>query len=95
MKIDNISPLTQPGSVVPGKASDKVTAQGTPAEKGAGEIAHLRPPTGDGQDIDTARVEELRQAIADGTLEIHADRIADGLIDSVRDMLGEAGGQEG
>ncbi|MFP1682497.1 flagellar biosynthesis anti-sigma factor FlgM [Alloalcanivorax sp. C16-1] len=92
MKIDNISPLTSPGSVTPGKAGDKVDAAGTRAAPGAGEIAHLRPPTGDGQDIDTARVEELRQAIADGTLEIRADRIADGLIASVRDLLDADGG---
>jgi negative regulator of flagellin synthesis FlgM len=51
-------------------------------------VAHLRQPTADsGQDIDTARVDEIRQAISEGRLEIRADQIADGLIASVRDML--------
>jgi len=40
-----------------------------------------------GQDIDLARVAEIRQAIADGKLAIDTSRIADGLIDSVRELL--------
>ncbi|WFF42818.1 flagellar biosynthesis anti-sigma factor FlgM [Salinicola endophyticus] len=42
-------------------------------------------------DIDTARVAEVRQAIADGTLQLDTSKIADGLIQSVRDMLDERG----
>ncbi|MEQ8261103.1 MAG: flagellar biosynthesis anti-sigma factor FlgM [Alcanivorax sp.] len=90
MKIDNISPLTQPGTVNQGKGGDKVSTE-APKQGGAataGEVAHLRQPTADsGQDIDTARVDEIRQAISEGRLEIRADQIADGLIASVRDML--------
>ncbi|TDU22789.1 FlgM family anti-sigma-28 factor [Chromohalobacter marismortui] len=41
------------------------------------------------QDIDTARVDEIRQAITDGQLELDTGKIADGLIDSVRDLLGD------
>lgn len=90
MKIDNISPLTQPGTVNQGKGGDKVSTQ-APRQGGAtsaGEVAHLRQPSADsGQDIDTARVDEIRQAISEGRLEIRADKIADGLIASVRDLL--------
>lgn len=89
MKIDNISHLYPSTSVNQGKASDKVDNGQRADTSGAGEVAHLRAPTGDGQDIDQARVEEVRQAIAEGRLEINADRIADGLIQSVQDMLGE------
>ncbi|HEX5678741.1 MAG TPA: flagellar biosynthesis anti-sigma factor FlgM [Alcanivorax sp.] len=90
MKIDNISPLTQPGTVNQGKGGDKVSTeapkQGDAAN--AGEVTHLRQPSTDsGQDIDTARVDEIRQAISEGRLEIRADKIADGLIASVRDLL--------
>ncbi|WP_353978889.1 flagellar biosynthesis anti-sigma factor FlgM [Salinicola endophyticus] len=42
-------------------------------------------------DIDTARVTEIRQAIADGTLQLDTSKIADGLLQSVRDMLDERG----
>ncbi|MBF5054015.1 MAG: flagellar biosynthesis anti-sigma factor FlgM [Alloalcanivorax venustensis] len=90
MKIDNISPLTQPGTVNQGKGGDKVSTE-APKQGGnatAGEVAHLRQPAADsGQDIDTARVDEIRQAISEGRLEIRADKIADGLIASVRDLL--------
>lgn len=37
--------------------------------------------------VDTRRVEEIKQAIAKGEFKIDAGRIADGLIDSVREML--------
>jgi negative regulator of flagellin synthesis FlgM len=90
LKIDNISPLTQPGTVTQGQGGDKVSTE-APKQGGnatAGEVAHLRQPAADsGQDIDTARVDEIRQAISEGRLEIRADKIADGLIASVRDLL--------
>lgn len=37
--------------------------------------------------INSARVAEIRQAIAQGKFKIDSSRIADGLIDSVRQML--------
>ena len=37
--------------------------------------------------VSSSRVNEIRQAIADGQFEIHPERIADGLINSVREML--------
>lgn len=36
---------------------------------------------------DAERVAEIRQAIAEGRFQINPERIADGLIQSVRDML--------
>lgn len=36
---------------------------------------------------DADRVAEIRQAIAEGRFQINPERIADGLIESVRDML--------
>lgn len=41
-------------------------------------------------DIDMARVAEIRQAISEGRLQLRPERIADGLIKSVRDLLGDA-----
>ncbi len=90
MKIDNISPLTPPNTVSQGKGGDKVSTEAPKqgGAAGAGEVAHLRQPAADsGQDIDTARVDEIRQAISEGRLEIRADKIADGLIASVQDLL--------
>lgn len=38
-------------------------------------------------DIDMARVEALREAIRNGELRVDASRIADGLLDSVRELV--------
>ena len=38
------------------------------------------------QDIDTAKVEEIRDAIREGRLEMRADRIAEGLIANLKDL---------
>lgn len=40
-------------------------------------------------DFDTARVAEIRQAISEGRYQINAGKIADGLINTVRDLLGK------
>lgn len=37
--------------------------------------------------VDSARVDEIKQAIADGRFKVNADRVADSLIESVRQML--------
>ncbi|MFD2189655.1 flagellar biosynthesis anti-sigma factor FlgM [Pistricoccus aurantiacus] len=74
---------TNPGGVV----NDSGAAS---APRDQASVTRLsQASTNASQDIDTARVAEVRQAISEGRLEIRADKIADGLIDSVRDMLGE------
>lgn len=42
---------------------------------------------GDTAVVDAARVAEIKQAIADGQFRINPERIADGLLESVRQML--------
>ncbi|HET7313506.1 flagellar biosynthesis anti-sigma factor FlgM [Salinisphaera sp.] len=42
------------------------------------------------QDIDTVRVAEIRQGIADGTLTFDTGRIADGIIASARELAGDS-----
>ena len=49
--------------------------------------ARLAQPTDD--DIDTAKVEEIRQAIAEGRIKIDPGKIADGLLATLRE-LGQA-----
>ncbi len=38
--------------------------------------------------MDSGRVAEIKQAIAEGRFQVNPERIADGLLKSVRDMLG-------
>lgn len=39
--------------------------------------------------MDSARIAEIKQAIADGRFSVNPERIADGLLQSVREMLGK------
>ncbi|MCH4562934.1 MULTISPECIES: flagellar biosynthesis anti-sigma factor FlgM [Halomonas] len=92
MKIDNQNPLIRPGQPQPRDEPQKVRSASQASGQDAGPAAatHLNRHAADGsQDIDTARVEEIREAIREGRLEIRADRIADGLIANVREMLGK------
>lgn len=41
--------------------------------------------------IDSQRVAEIKQAISEGRFQINPERIADGLLSSVRDMLSRSG----
>ncbi|MGH8118592.1 MAG: flagellar biosynthesis anti-sigma factor FlgM [Rhodanobacteraceae bacterium] len=91
MKIDNIQHLSTPKPVEQGRDAEK-TGKATPTgEPGAGSVTHLsHAATDSSQDIDQARVAELRQAIADGRLKMDTSRIADRLIASARDLAGGA-----
>lgn len=40
-------------------------------------------------DFDTVRVAEIRQAISEGRYQVNTGKIADGLINTVRDLLGK------
>ena len=96
MKIDNklTSPLT--GEVV---GDNRTTRGPAPAKDGAGQSVDVQVSTlgsqlqalegqlrsGDG--VDPAKVAEIRQAIAEGRLQIKPDVIADRLLETVRELL--------
>lgn len=50
-------------------------------------LQEIEGKMGDTAVVDAARVAEIKQAIADGQFRINPERIADGLLDSVRQML--------
>lgn len=93
MKVDNHHPLR------PGQVESRDTTRQTRETPAAGQDApepatstHLRQGATDpSRDIDAARVNELREAIRDGQLEIKPERIADGLLASVQDLLADKG----
>ncbi|MHB0775292.1 flagellar biosynthesis anti-sigma factor FlgM [Halomonas sp. WWR20] len=92
MKIDTLQSLTRlPGQEKSGNSTSTVSDTTRTAPATAATVTTLsQAASGDaGQDIDTARVAEIRQAISEGRLDIRSDKIADGLIQSVRDLLGE------
>ena len=87
MKIDNINSLLRSNQVQQRDETHKANSV-TPAtsESSARESTQLSQLSIDEtQDIDTAKVEEIRNAIREGRLEMHADRIADGLIANLKE----------
>ncbi|HKZ11621.1 MAG TPA: flagellar biosynthesis anti-sigma factor FlgM [Rhodanobacteraceae bacterium] len=89
MKIDNVSHLTTPTRIDQAKSKEKVGDLAPQANGESQSATHLSRAGADtSQDIDHARVAELRQAISDGSLKMDTDRITDRLIASVRDLLG-------
>ena len=67
------------------------TSHSTAAGKSAVDLSpaarHLANLQEGGNDINVARVQEIRDALASGQLKIDPTRIADGLLASVRDLL--------
>lgn len=73
----------QPQATSGSSASERVDISSLSArlqEVGAGEAP-----------VNAQRVAEIKQAIAEGRFQINPEKIADGLLNSVRDMLGRAG----
>ncbi len=100
MKIDNSAKTIGP---VPGPAGSRVAgtrpaASGVkPGESSAGQPAAVVSATlnsvgGAEGAFNSQKVAEIRQAISEGRFQIDAERIADGLISSVREMLAQQNG---
>lgn len=90
MKIDNVSHLSTPTRIDQAKSKDKVGSVASQGNAETGSTTHLSRASSDAsQDIDHARVAEVRQAISEGRLKVDTDRITDRLIASVRDLLGK------
>ncbi|HEY8385778.1 MAG TPA: flagellar biosynthesis anti-sigma factor FlgM [Porticoccaceae bacterium] len=87
MKIDNTTPVSRPLATEQGKASGRPAAtEGSTTQPAA--IAHIsQAATDTSRDIDAVKVNQIRQAISEGRLEINTERIADSLIDSLRTLL--------
>ncbi|CEP38166.1 MULTISPECIES: flagellar biosynthesis anti-sigma factor FlgM [Halomonadaceae] len=88
MNIDNINPLLRSNQAQQRNETQKADSV-QPAEPSgtARESTQLSQSNIDeSQDIDSARVEEIRDAIREGRLEMRADRIAEGLIANLKDL---------
>lgn len=48
---------------------------------------HLASLANGDNDVNIVRVNEIREALAAGTLQVNPERIADGLIDSARELI--------
>ncbi len=75
-------PKAQPNQPQPSGAQGKVELSALSSSLSKAEAAIASTPV-----VDKARVDEIRQAISEGRFQVDQNRIADGLIQSVRDML--------
>jgi negative regulator of flagellin synthesis FlgM len=93
LKIDQSAPSATPLSRT-AKGGKSLPATGADAAEGkesvhvsTGQVHSL--PTSPSTDFDAARVASIREDIRAGRYEIHPERIAKGLLASVRDLLGD------
>ena len=99
MKIDNSikNVGTKPAGPVPKPttgttATPPNTSAGGPQVELSSVASHLKQMAGIGSSseaFNAEKVAEIRQAISEGRFQINPERIADGLINSVRDMLSQ------
>lgn len=95
MKIDQPAPSAVTPFTRTSKAAKagSATATGTDAAERAKEMdqvsvqVHTLPSSAMAGDFDAARVAAIREDIRAGRYEIHPERIASGLLASVRDLL--------
>jgi negative regulator of flagellin synthesis FlgM len=90
VKIDSSLKPVGPGTVNSNRG--KVKADSTPAE-GAAEVklsaasTQLAAGASSGAPIDGARIAEIKLAISEGRFQVNAEAIAEGLINTARDLL--------
>ncbi|MGC3964790.1 MAG: flagellar biosynthesis anti-sigma factor FlgM [Rhodocyclaceae bacterium] len=53
----------------------------------SGNLAKIEATIGQTPEVDSARVSEIKQAISEGRFSVDSEKVADGLIESVRQML--------
>jgi negative regulator of flagellin synthesis FlgM len=96
LKIDPFAPSATPLPRT-NKGAASSPASGTDAVQGGRNAVKLSSaqvhsmPEAPNSDFDAARVASIREDIRAGRYEIHPDRIARGLLASVRDLLHENG----
>jgi negative regulator of flagellin synthesis FlgM len=92
LKIDSTGPSATPLSrptKAGAAAASGVDGAAAPATEGAQAMGQVRtlPGTLGAGDFDAARVAAIREDIRAGRYEVHPERIASGLLASVRDLL--------
>lgn len=91
MKIDKTPPLPRFSGDTPRtseRTSDPTSGAGESTAANPAVVTHFNKAISDtSQDIDAARVAEVKEAIREGRLQIHPEQIADRLIASAKDLL--------
>lgn len=75
------NPGTKATSTAPTKAGDEVSLTSS------SQLQAMGNSIGEGQPVDTAKVEAIKQALSEGRFKINPERIADRLLNSVQELL--------
>jgi negative regulator of flagellin synthesis FlgM len=97
MKIDNsaktvgpaASPATSRAPATRATATSAATPVAAAAQSSTVLSGSMQSVSGTDGAFDAKKVAEIRLAISEGRFQINSERIADGLISSVREMLGQ------
>jgi negative regulator of flagellin synthesis FlgM len=93
VKIDRTSKPVTPGSTGRSSSRTAATRPETPAAGGevqlnaSTQVKALAQSLAEAPTVDTARVDAIKQALAEGRYTIRPDAIAEGLLQSVKDLL--------
>lgn len=95
MKIDNsiITAVASMGeaSVRPDKTGQKTEGTAAPADRDnvqlSAQLRSIEKNFASGEVFDAARVEEIKQAISEGHFVVNPDKVADRLLETVRDLI--------
>lgn len=92
MKVDNSVnvaglPISDPkGRSVKGQPASKADAS-VESSSLSSRLAEIQASLSNVPVVDSAKVEEIKQAISEGRFKVNAEKVADSLIESVRQML--------
>jgi negative regulator of flagellin synthesis FlgM len=97
IKTESVKPVNE-GQPSPGKSGQRAAANA--ATSGAssansistniqlsGQLQNIEKNLSKGEVFDAERVAEIKQAISEGRFTVNADKVADGLLDTVRDLI--------
>ncbi len=96
MKIDDTSKKTAPVGVATtqtraGKGTEKAGGASSKASSSnvtlSSQVQALTAQVSGASVFDTKKVEEIKAAIAGGQFQVNAERVADGLMDTVKDLI--------
>lgn len=96
MKINDVSKKVSDLPITPGQPRSGRTVGKTDAASGSAtdnvslsaQSQALAKAAGSDPVFDAGKVEEIKAAIAGGNFRVNTERVADGLIESVRDLIG-------